>query len=82
MLQSSRLFEHYLLIIGIRLFVENRECVTNNGISSEKESDWDFWDSPCNDRSSKLNNVVGGQDATMKRRVDVTDDCIPRRRRC
>jgi hypothetical protein len=42
MLQSSRLFGHYLLIIGIRLFVKNRECITNNGISSEKEWDWDF----------------------------------------
>jgi hypothetical protein len=59
MLQSSRLFGHYLLVVGVRLFVKNSECVTNNGIFSEKERDWDFWDSPCNNRSSKLDDVVG-----------------------
>jgi hypothetical protein len=57
-LLSSRLFGHYLLVVGVR---QNSECVTNNGISREKERD-----SPCNDRSSKLDDVVGGQDAARK----------------
>jgi hypothetical protein len=70
--QSSRLFGHYLLFIGIRLFVKNSECITNDGISLEKERDWDFWDSPCNDRSSELINVIGGGDATRKHHVDTT----------
>jgi hypothetical protein len=78
MLQSSRLIEHYLLVLGIRLFIENNECVTNNGISLEKKWDWDFWDSPRNDWSSELDNVVGGQDATRKYCVDATNDCVPR----
>jgi hypothetical protein len=60
--QSLRLFWHYLLVIGIRLF-ENSECITNNGISREKELD-----SPCNNQSSKLDDVVGGQDGVRKRR--------------
>jgi hypothetical protein len=59
-LQSSRLFGHYLLVVGVRLFVENSEWVTNDRISLEKESDWDFWDSPRNGWSSKLDDVVGG----------------------
>jgi hypothetical protein len=54
-LQSLRLFGHYLLVVGVRLFVENSECVTNNRISTEKVRD-----SPCNDRSSKLDDVIGG----------------------
>ncbi len=78
-LQSSRLFGHYLLVVGVRLFVENSKCVTNDGISLEKEWDWDFWNSPSNNLSSELDNVIGGQDATRKRHVNMTDDCIPRR---
>jgi hypothetical protein len=62
MSQSLRLFGHYLLVVGIRLFVENSECVTNDRISKEKERD-----SPCNDQSSKLDDVVGGQDVARKR---------------
>jgi hypothetical protein len=58
MSQSSQLFGHYLLIVGIRLFVENSECIMNNGISLEKERG--FWDSPCNDRSSEIVDVIGG----------------------
>ncbi len=60
--QSSRLFRHYLLVVGIRLF-KNSKCVTNDGISREKERD-----SPYNDRSNKLDNVVRGRDAARKRR--------------
>ena len=59
-LQSSRLFGHYLLIVSIRLFVKNSKCITNDRISLEKEGDWDFWDSHCNDWSSELDDVVGG----------------------
>jgi hypothetical protein len=59
-LQSSWLFGHYLLVVGVRLF-ENRECITNNRISREKERD-----SPCNNRISKLDDVVGGRDAARK----------------
>ncbi len=76
-LQSSRLFKHYLLVVGVRLFVENGECVTNDGFSLEKERD--FWDSSCNDRSSELDDVIGGRDAMRKRCVDAIDDCVPRR---
>jgi hypothetical protein len=60
-LQSSRLFGHYLLVVGIRLF-KNSKCVMNNRISREKERD-----SPCNDWSNKLDDVVGGRDAARKR---------------
>ncbi len=79
-LQSSQLFGHYLLVVSIRLFAKNSECITNDGVSLEKEREWDFWDSSCNDQSSELEDVVGGQDATRKCHVDVTDDRIPRRR--
>jgi hypothetical protein len=41
--QSSWLFGHYLLVIGVRLFVKNSKCVTKDRISLEKEQDWDFW---------------------------------------
>ncbi len=34
MLQSSQLFGHYLLIVGVRLFVKNGECLTKR---------WDFF---------------------------------------
>jgi hypothetical protein len=82
-LEGSWLFGHYLLVVGIRLFVKNSKCITNNRIFLEKEWDFlDFWDSPCNNQSSELNNVIVGQDATRKRHVDATDDCIPRRHRC
>ncbi len=60
MLQSSWLFGHYLLVLGLRLFVKNSKCITNDRISLEKEGDWDFWDSHCNDWSSELDDVVGG----------------------
>jgi hypothetical protein len=79
--QSFRLFRHYLLLVSVRLFVENSKCVTNGRISLEKERDWDFWYSPCNDRSSKLDDVIGGQDATRKHCVDATDNHVPRRHR-
>jgi hypothetical protein len=78
-LQSSLLFGHYLLVVGIRLFVKTSKCVTNDRISLEKEWDWDFWDSPHNNRSSELDDVIGGQDATRKRHVDATDVPDPRR---
>jgi hypothetical protein len=52
--QSLWLFGHYLLVVGVRL-LKNSECITNSGISREKEQD-----SPCKDRSSKLEDVVGG----------------------
>jgi hypothetical protein len=61
--RSLRLFGHYLLVVGVRLLVKDNERVTNNRISTEKK-----WVSPCNDRSSKLDDVVGGQDAARKRR--------------
>ncbi len=76
-LQSSRLLGHYLLVVSIRLFVKNGKCVTNDRISSEKERD--FWESPCNNRSSELDDVVGGQDATRNRCVNAADNCVPRR---
>ncbi len=75
MLQSSRLFGHYLLVVGVRLFVKNSECITNNGISLEKEWDWDFWDSPRNDWRSELKNVVGGQ--MRQKSVALTQQMTP-----
>jgi hypothetical protein len=58
--RSLRLFRHYLLVVDVRLF-KNSKCITNNRILREKE-----WDSPCNDQSNKLNDVVRGQDAARK----------------
>jgi hypothetical protein len=80
-LQSPRIFGPYLLVVGARLFAKNGKCITNDRISSEKEQDWDFWDSPCNDRSSELDDVVGGRDATRKHHDKVTDNCVPSRHR-
>ncbi len=72
--ESSRLFGHYLLVVGIRLFTQ---FVMNDEISLEKEWDfWDFWDSPHNDRSNELNNVIAGRDATRKRHVDATQTIL------
>ncbi len=74
MSESSRLFGHYLLVVGARLFAQ---FVTNDEISLEKEWDfWDFWGYSHNNRSSELDNVVVGRVETRKRCVDATQTIV------